>query len=132
MTSQLEEFELTDDATKQTELYVRAFNSGNAEWVNSLYTEEAVAVWEPGRPLTGEAHRQEVAAQIARGATMRAKTRNAYVTGDTALLIVDWTMDATNEQGVVEHLSGVGVDVLRRGEDGKWRYAIDDPYGEEK
>lgn len=131
MTSPLKEFELTDDATKQTDLYVRAFNSGNAEWVHSLYTEEAVAVWEPGKPLTGEEHRRTVAEQIERGASMQAKLRHAYVTGDTALLIVDWTMDATNEEGVVEHLAGVGVDVLRRGEDGKWRYAIDDPYGEE-
>ncbi|ONI92822.1 DUF4440 domain-containing protein [Saccharothrix sp. ALI-22-I] len=132
MTSRLEEFELTGDATRQTELYVRAFNSGNVEWVHSLYTEDAVAVWEPGKPLTGEAHRRNVEEAIARGASMQAKTRHAFVTGDTALLIVDWTMDATNEEGVVEHLSGVGVDVLRLGEDGKWRYAIDDPYGEEK
>lgn len=131
MTSQLDEFELTSNAGEQTDLYVRAFNSGNVEAVLRMYTAEAVAVWEPGKPLTGTAHEDLVRQTIARGATMRAKTRDAFVTGDTALLIVDWSMDATNEEGGVDHLEGVGVDVLRLGADGKWRYAIDDPYGEE-
>lgn len=126
MTSHIAEIELTDDAEQQTERYVQAFNSGNAEAVLKFYTEDAVAVWEPGRPLSGDEHRREVTEYVAAGAQMQAKTRQAFVTGDTALLIVDWTMQAGGE-----HLSGVGVDVLRRGEDGKWRYAIDDPYGQD-
>ena len=123
-------FELTSDAEKVTELYVRAFNSGDAAAVNSLYTEEAVAVWEPGSTLTGQARREHVVEFLARGATMRAKNRQTFVTSDTALLIVDWSIDTTDPDGSQVHLTGTGVDVLRLGEDGKWRYAIDDPYGE--
>jgi uncharacterized protein (TIGR02246 family) len=130
MTSKLEDFELTEHAADLTALYVRAFNAGDAEAVNRLYTDDAVAVWEPGVVLTGDERRRHVEQEIARGATLRAETRDAFVTGDTALLIVDWTMTATDESGVVEELAGVATDVLRRGEDGKWRYAIDDPYGE--
>jgi uncharacterized protein (TIGR02246 family) len=129
MTSQLDDFELTEDATEVTALYVRAFNAGDVEAVSRLYTDDALAVWEPGVVLTSDEHRRHVAEVIARGASMQAATRDVYVTGDTALLIVDWTLSATDEAGVVEELAGVGVDVLRRGEDGKWRYAIDDPYG---
>jgi ketosteroid isomerase-like protein len=27
-------------------------------------------------------------------------------------------------------MSGTGLDVLRRGQDGKWRFAVDNPFGE--
>lgn len=123
-------FELTSDAEKVTELYVRAFNSGDVEAINRMYTEEAVAVWEPGKPLTGQARKDHVVEFLARGASMRAKNRQTFVTSDTALLIVDWSIDTTDPDGTTVQLTGTGVDVLRLGEDGKWRYAIDDPFGE--
>ncbi|MBV2155288.1 SgcJ/EcaC family oxidoreductase [Kitasatospora sp. SUK 42] len=131
MTSNLANHALTNDVEKHTELYVKAFNSGDADAVNAMYTEEAVAVWEPGSPLTGQARKDYVKEFLARGASMQAKVRHSYVTGDTALLVVDWTMVATNEDGEQEEFQGVGLDVLRRGEDGNWLYAIDDPFGEE-
>ncbi|MBO1414588.1 SgcJ/EcaC family oxidoreductase [Streptomyces sp. FH025] len=131
MTSNLANHALTNDVEKHTELYVKAFNSGDADAVNAMYTEEAVAVWEPGSPLTGQARKDYVKEFLARGASMQAKVRHSYVTGDTALLVVDWSMVATNEEGEQEEYQGVGLDVLRRGEDGNWRYAIDDPFGEE-
>lgn len=122
-------FELTTDAEKVTELYVRAFNAGDAEAVNRMYTDEAVAVWEPGKVLTGQERRDHVVEFLSRGATMRAQNRQAFVTSDTALLVVDWSIDTVDESGEQVHLESSAVDVLRRGEDGKWRYAIDDPYG---
>ena len=120
---------LTSDVEKHTALYVEAFNAGDADAVNAMYTEEAVAVWEPGTPLTGRARAESVRDFLSRGPRMTATPRQSFVTGDTALLIVDWTIDDTDESGNPEHLKGVGVDVLRLGGDGKWRYAIDDPYG---
>ncbi|MFB0619447.1 DUF4440 domain-containing protein [Streptomyces sp. AGS-58] len=123
--------QLTQDVEKHTALYVEAFNAGDADAVNAMYTEEAVAVWEPGEPLTGQARIDTVREYLARGAQMTAVPRQSFVTEDTALLVVDWTMDTTDEDGNPEHLEGVGLDVLRRGTDGNWRYAIDDPYGQE-
>jgi len=123
-------FELETDAEKVTELYVRAFNAGDAEAVNRMYTDEAVAVWEPGKPLTGQERRDHVVEFLRQGATMSAKNRQTFVTDDTALLIVDWTITTGGADGEQARLEGVGVDVLRRGDDGKWRYAIDDPYGD--
>lgn len=131
MASKLDSFELTSDVEKHTALYVKAFNSGDADAVNAMYTEEAVAVWEPGKPLTGQARKDSIAEFMSRGATMEAKVRQSFVTKDTALLIVDWNIDVTSTEGEPEHLKGVGVDVLRLGEDGKWRHAIDDPYGQD-
>ncbi|MCX5387481.1 nuclear transport factor 2 family protein [Streptomyces sp. NBC_00083] len=122
--------QLTSDVEEHTALYVEAFNAGDVDAVNAMYTDEAVAVWEPGFPLTGQARIDSVREFLANGPKMTAVPQQSYVTGDTALLIVDWTIDTKDENGAPERLSGVGVDVLRKGTDGNWRYAIDDPYGE--
>lgn len=122
--------QLTNEVEKHTDLYVEAFNRGDADAVNAFYTDEAVAVWEPGKPLTGQARKDSVKEFLAVGPKMTAKVRQSFVTGDTALLIVDWVIDTVDADGEPEQLKGVGVDVLRLGEDGNWRYAIDDPYGQ--
>lgn len=123
---------LTHDVQQHTDLYVEAFNSGDADAVNGMYTEEAVAVWEPGKPLTGRAREDYVREYLQQKPVMQAKVRHSFVTGDTALLIVDWTIRIGQADGGTEEQEGVGVDVLRKGLDGNWRYAIDDPFGEEK
>lgn len=122
--------QLTNDAEKHTALYVEAFNSGDLDAINAMYTEDAVAVWDAGVPVTGQARIDSMKKYLAAKPTMTAVPRQSFVTGDTALLIVDWSIDTTDDDGNPETLSGVGVDVLRLGDDGKWRYAIDDPYGE--
>lgn len=119
----------TDDLDKHLEHYVQAFNSNDPEVLEQFYTEEAVAVWEPGKPLSGEARREAAREFLSRKPTMVAVERERYVTGDTILFIVDWKIDMTGEDGKPEHLEGVGVDVVRKGTDGKWRYAVDDAFG---
>lgn len=131
MTTNLDRSELANEIERQTEFYVQAFNSGDADAVNRMYTDQAVTVWEPEKPLTGQERKDCVAAFLKRRPTMMAKTRHAYVTGDTALLVVDWSIDTTGSDGEQEHFEGVGLDVLRRDRDGNWRYAIDHPYGED-
>lgn len=130
MTTELNGFELTSIAQKQTELYVHAFNSGDAEAVNKLYTEDAVTVWEPGNPVSGQKRKDQLAQFLTQQPVMTAKVRHAYVTGDTALQVVDWTIDVTGEDGNQKHLSGTGLDVLVCDADGTWRYAVDNPFGE--
>ncbi|AJE82588.1 MULTISPECIES: YybH family protein [Streptomyces] len=122
--------QLIESLEKHTDLYVEAFNAGDFDALDAFYTEEAVAVWEPGKPLTGEARREYQRAFLASKPKITAKQRQRFVTGDTALLIVDWVIDTVDEQGEPERLEGIGVDVLRLGEDGIWRYAVDDPYGQ--
>jgi ketosteroid isomerase-like protein len=119
-------FPLPEDATKMTALYVRAMNSGDVDAVLSLYTEDAVSVWDPEKPTSGAEHAQAVKEFMAKRPVMRAELKESYVTGDTALLVVDWSFDIEGE----EPLAGTGLDVLRKGPDGKWRYAIDNPYGD--
>jgi uncharacterized protein (TIGR02246 family) len=122
---------LTGDAEQHIARYAEAFNSGDAERLDRMYTEDAVAVWGPNEPLSGQARREYVAEFLAKRPVMSARTLQSFVTGDTALMVVEWKIDVPAGDGAeAEHHEGIGLDVLRRGEDGKWRHAIDDPYGE--
>ncbi|MDH6122866.1 nuclear transport factor 2 family protein [Kitasatospora sp. GAS204B] len=110
------------------ERFSEAFNSGNVEAVNALYSEEAVAVWDPGIPLSGRARLDRATEFMSYGPAIEATVRQSLVAGDTAMVIVDWSMQTTGADGKPEHLKGVAVDILRRDNDGNWRYLIDYPY----
>jgi len=128
MASEFGSFELASDIEGHQDLFGKVFNSGDADAVNAMYTEDAIGVWDPGKPLTGQARKDRVAEFLSRGPTVDATVRQSFVTKDIAMLIVDWTIDTTSVEGEPEHLEGAAVDVLRRGEDGKWRYVVDSPY----
>ena len=110
--------------------YVRTFNSGDVAAIDAMYTADAISVWEPGKPLQGEARRAALVEFVQAGPRLGATLRESYVTRDTALVITDWTMDVPDGEGGEEHLSGIATDVLRRGADGRWKYAVDDPFGD--
>lgn len=120
-----------NDVLDTTDLYVEAVNAADPDRVLALYTSDAVSAWDPDRPLTGQAHHDSVREFLAQRPRMKAKVRESYITSDTALLVVDWSIDIEHESGEVERLKGVGTDVLRLGHDGRWRYAVDSPFGED-
>lgn len=125
--------EIPKELEEHLERYITAFNAGDSEGVNSCYTDAGIIVWEKGNPVSGEARRAAIKEFLAT-AQPRIETdvREAYVTGDTTLLVVDWTMEVNAETGKGrENLRGVGLDVLRKQADGSWLYAVDDPFGEE-
>lgn len=131
MTSIVDEIGPVTDPREMTATYVRAMNSGAVEAVLGLYTEDAVSVWEPGNPVSGKEHEDGLRAYLARKPSMKAELRESFVTDDTALLVVDWELDIPAGQGFeAEHHTGIGLDVLRLGEDGRWRYVVDNPFGE--
>ncbi|MFG1941344.1 YybH family protein [Nonomuraea sp. NPDC048826] len=63
------------------------------------------------------------------GVPITVRPRHVYATGDIALLIVDWVIDGTDRDGQAVHIEGTATDVARRGQDGRWRYVIDNPFG---
>jgi ketosteroid isomerase-like protein len=109
--------------------YVAAFNSGSAEAVDELYEGSALVVPRVGSSLGGPdrltAHRRLVGF----GLPITASVRQHYVVDDIALIIVDWAIRGTSAEGYVLDLSGSAADVAHRGEDGRWRYVIDNPWG---
>ncbi|MFF8956260.1 YybH family protein [Streptomyces sp. NPDC014894] len=121
-----------ENLKKHLAQYTEAFNAGDFEATEAFYTEEAVAVWEPGKPLTGQARRDFQREYLSLGPKINTTLRQSFITDDTALLIVDWFIDTPSaDGGEPERVQGTGVDVLRLGDDGVWRYAIDDPFGQE-
>lgn len=119
-----------ENLKKHNAQYVEAFNAGDFEAMDAFYTDDAVAVWEPGVPLTGQARRDAQREFLTRNPKISTSTRDAFIADDTALLIVDWVIETVDDEGRPERLTGIGVDVLRLGTDGVWRYAVDDPYGQ--
>lgn len=105
--------------------YEAAFAAGSASLLDRCYEPDGVLIPSPGRPLAGAG--QRIAAHehlLGFGVPMTVTTRHVYVAGDVALLIVDWSMRSASLD-----LSGTATDVARRGADGVWRYAIDNPFG---
>lgn len=129
MTTAIDHESLVRSAEEHGNRYIAAFNSGDLAVIDAMYTEDAISVWEPGNPLSGDARREALAEFIAQRPTMTATLRESHVTGTAALLVVDWAIDLPLEDGGTEHLEGVGLDVLRMGPDGNWRFAVDNPFG---
>ncbi|MEU5696846.1 nuclear transport factor 2 family protein [Actinosynnema sp. NPDC020468] len=131
MSSTLEITDLIAAAEEHGRRYVELFNAGDVETIETMYTEDAISVWEPGNPLTGQARRDSLAEFLAAGPTMTADLVESHVTRDAALLVVDWTISVPNpDGGEPEVLRGRGLDVLRRGADGRWLFAVDNPFGD--
>ncbi|GAA0460977.1 nuclear transport factor 2 family protein [Streptomyces sp. NPDC046215] len=110
--------------------YTRVFNSGDADAINRLYSDDAVSEWELGKPLTGQARKDALAEFLTLKPRLTTKIRQSHVTATTAFLVVDWTMETTNPDGTKELVKGIGTDVMHRGEEGEWRYVIDVPLGD--
>ncbi len=111
-----------DSPARVIDEFLAAFNSGDATALEPLYEADAVMVPRPGMPVTGRDLSAAIGYMLRLGKPMRAELRQCYVAGDIALLVVDWSIPDTE-------LAGTASDVLRRGPDGKWRYAIDNPMG---
>ena len=109
---------------------VERFNSKNLDAMLELYSPEAVFVSNDGRVITD---RNEFGAQFQRdmnlGAPLKASVRHVFVGGDTAQIVLDWSIDGTGPDGRPMHMHGTASDIMRRGADGVWRYIIDNNQG---
>ncbi|WP_406318892.1 DUF4440 domain-containing protein [Streptosporangium sp. NBC_01639] len=109
--------------------FAERFNSGDTEAVAEMYESGAVFVPEPGTALTGQDLHAANGRFMGLGLPITVRPRHVYTTGDVALLIVDWVIDGTDRDGGPVHIEGTATDVARRGQDGRWRYVIDSPFG---
>ena len=108
---------------------IERFNSRDVEAMMALYAPEAVFVAKDGRTITD---RDEIAAQFQRDMhldlPLKANVRHVFVAGDTAQIVVDWSLDGKGSDGENVQL-GSACDIVRRGADGRWRYIIDNSQG---
>jgi len=110
--------------------FEQAFNSADRDALLALYEPEATLLLETG-PVAGVAGiGQALAGFLAMKPVIRL-TPGPVVRGggDLAVLRTKWTLKGTGPDGQPVEMSGQTVEVVRRGSDGLWRYAIDCPFG---
>jgi uncharacterized protein (TIGR02246 family) len=110
--------------------YQEALNAGDAGAVVALFHQDATMHTFTGKVLTGqEALHAEAVQSIAAQARLTNKLRSTLIGGDTALIIVDWDLEAMLPDGTGISPAGTTTAVARRSADGSWRFAILDCQG---
>ncbi|KAA2238397.1 DUF4440 domain-containing protein [Chitinophaga agrisoli] len=109
---------------------VSRFHSGDVRNQMAMYAPDAVFIANDGRTITDHA---EIAAIIGRdiklGLPLKTNVRHLFVAGDTAQIVLDWSIEGKGPDGQDVRLGGSACDIARRGADGFWRYIIDNNQG---
>jgi uncharacterized protein (TIGR02246 family) len=109
---------------------VIGINSGDLESLMPLYEDQAAFSTQPGSLAYGAPGiREALAGFIALKGTLELDVRHVLEVDDLALVIGDWSFDATAPDGEAVRLTARNADVLRRQADGTWRFVIDNPWG---
>ena len=110
--------------------FVRRFTAGDLDALVALYEPNAVLVPQPGTVARGHgAIRAALEGFLAMKGRFRMTPPRVIPGEGLAVMVCDWTLDATGPDGNPLHLTGQTCDVARRQGDGSWRYAIDSPFG---
>ncbi|MQY29587.1 YybH family protein [Nocardia aurantia] len=105
--------------------YADALNVGDADAVLELFHPDATMHTFSGKVITGhEALRAETVQTVATRAHLTNKPKSTLIGGDTALIIVDWNLEATLPTGARISPTGTTTAVARPSADGSWRFAI--------
>jgi len=105
--------------------YADALNAGDAEAVLALFHQDATMRTFTGEVLGDqEALRAETVNSIAAQARLTNKPRFTRIGGDTALITVDWNLEATLPDGTRISPTGTTTAVARRSADGSWRLTV--------
>jgi uncharacterized protein (TIGR02246 family) len=96
----------------------------------ALYEPEAQYVRRNGTVVVGQAAIREHLQSLTNVATeIEMDVVRVVALNGIALLYNNWTSKAVSEDGRVRESSGQAIEVVRRQPDGRWLFAIDDPFG---
>jgi uncharacterized protein (TIGR02246 family) len=111
--------------------FTTAFNAGDLDALMALYEPGASLAPAPGQTVSGvDAIRIALAAFLALRGRMTITTLRIVPAGDLALLHGSWTLVGTDPDGKAVELTGRDAEVVRRQDDGGWRFIIDNPFGD--
>ena len=123
---------LTTNPEDCSRVLVAALQSGDIELSVALYEPSAVLFKKSGEVMTGlDAIRENNAAVIALKPKFSIASIKATLSGDGTLATnrMKAELAFTKPDGQFVQTTVDTLEVLRKQEDGSWRYIIDDPYG---
>ena len=107
-----------------------ALNAGDVDAVLALFSPDATMRTVTGEVLTSPQElREEIVRTVAAKTRLTNRARFCLVGGDTALIVVDWSLEATLPDGTRVTPTGSTANVARRSADGSWRFTILNPLG---
>jgi uncharacterized protein (TIGR02246 family) len=116
--------------TQVIERFAELMTLGDTTSALALYEPNAAFVVQPGTTVSGhDAIAVALDSFAALRPTLAGEVEQVVMAGDIALVANQWVLDGTDPEGAPVHMAGRSADVLRRGADGEWRIAIDDPWG---
>jgi ketosteroid isomerase-like protein len=108
-------------------------NSLDVETMLGFYHPQAMIIDAAGHEHKGrEAIGAELEKYFSLGLQMSITQRHLFVAADTALLILDWSYIGTARDGTEINMVATATDIAPRGDDGLWRYLIDNPFGSQR
>ncbi|MBT5773417.1 MAG: SgcJ/EcaC family oxidoreductase [Dehalococcoidia bacterium] len=108
--------------------FVEHVHNRDLDALIKLYEPDAVFRPSSGEILTGtDEIRAGLAQLLALRPTMNVDVTQALTSGDTALVVNQWSMTGTAPDGSEVSDGGRSADVLRRQPDGRWLVLIDHP-----
>ena len=111
-------------------LFEEAFNAADLNALVELYEPEAVTFDKQGQLVKGsQAIREALQSFLAWKPQIRLKTKSVIQAGGLALLRGEWQMKGTGPDGKPVEIAHKSSEVVRRQDDGTWRYVIDHPFG---
>jgi len=112
------------------ESIVTGINSGELDSLMPLYESAAAFVPHPGVLAHGAPGVSEaLTGFISMNGELDLEVTRVLEVDDLALVVGVWSFDGTGPDGEPVHLEARNADVLRRQEDGTWRFVIDNPWG---
>jgi ketosteroid isomerase-like protein len=110
-------------------LFTEAINSKDLDALIALYEPDAVSLPPTGDPPVNstQARRELFGGTMALNPTVDLKVTRTLQWADTAMVTGSWTLDGTDPEGEPISMSGHYADVVRRQDDGTWRFVIDNP-----
>ena len=110
--------------------FEKALNAGDLDALAALYEPQATLTAQPGTKVTGTAAIREAFAGFLAGKPRMSITPKLVAqNGDLALVSGQWQLSMTGPDGKPVELAGRSVEVVRRQPDGRWLFAIDEPFG---
>lgn len=113
------------------ERFKQAFNDRDLDALVALYEPDAVLVAQPGQIASGlDQIREALAGFLALNAPIEMMHLDTVQGADIAIVYGRWTVAGTGPDGQPLTVGGTTSDVVRRGDDGTWRFVADNPFAD--